>query len=38
MARVANDDFNGVGTYGLFTCHTTLDQQCGAVLSSRLAL
>jgi hypothetical protein len=35
---VANNFFNGVGTTGLAACHAALGQQCGAMLSSRLAL
>jgi hypothetical protein len=35
---VSNDVFNYVGTSGLVACHTALGQQCGAMLSSRLAL
>jgi hypothetical protein len=36
--RVANDDFNDVGTPGLVACHAALGQQCGTVLLHHWAL
>jgi hypothetical protein len=35
---VENDFFHGVGTSGLVAWHAALGQQCGAVMSSLLAL